>query len=147
MNIDLEKNGEIQGSRLQITESMKKNLLEATKWIKFMNVIGSVGIVIMAFVGLVTFFWGLRDSYGNGEKIYIGLIYVAISAVYYPLLKKAFTFVKQARNACQNDDELELEGMFDSLRYVSRYSGIICAVVLGIYALVIIAIIIEAIIG
>ena len=49
-----------------------------------MNVIGSVGIVIMAFAGLVTFFWGLRDSYSNGEKIYTGLIYVAISAVYYP---------------------------------------------------------------
>ena len=145
MSIDVEKNGEIQGSRLQITESMKKNLLEATKWIKFMNVIGSVGIVIMALTGLVTFFLGLRDS--NSEEIYAGLIYVAISAVYYPLLKKAFTFVKQARNVCQNDDELELEGMFDSLRYVSRYSGIICAVVLGIYALAIIAIIIGAVIG
>ncbi len=146
MGIDLEKNGENQGSRLQITESMKKNLLEATKWIKFMNIIGCVSVGILAFVGLITFFWGLRDSYSNGEKIYIGLIYVAISAVYYPVLKKVFAFVKQARNACRNDDEEELEGMFGSLRYVSRYSGIICAVVLGVYVLAIIAFVIGSVV-
>lgn len=103
-----------------------------------MNVLGCVSIGILAFCGLMIFFWGIMDSYSNGEKVYIGLLYVAMCAIYYPVLKKVFAFVKQARNSCLHNSNEELEGMFDSLRYIAKYNGIICAVFLCLYVFAII---------
>lgn len=138
MGIDLIKNEEEVYIRLEITDEMKENLLEATKWIRFMNIVGCISMGLLAFVGLMFFFNGIMDSYHNGINSYIGLVYIALAAIYYPVLKKVFAFVSQARSACKYDDCEKLAGMFDSLRYVAKYSGIICAVILGIYAVAII---------
>ncbi len=138
MGIDLIKNEEEVNKQLEVTEKMKENLLEATKWIKFMNVVGCVSMGLLAFIGLMLFFNGIMSSYHNGVNSYIGLFYVVLAAIYYPLLKRIFVLVRQARCACEYNSSEELDGMFDSLRFVSKYSGIICAVVLGIYAVAII---------
>ena len=68
----------------------------------------------------------------------IGYLCLFLAAIYYPVLKRIFSFINQARSACRYDDNKELNDMFDSLRYVSKYFGIICLVFLGIYAFAII---------
>lgn len=56
MGIDLIKNEEEVNIRLEITDEMKENLLEATKWIRFMNIVGCISMGLLAFVGLMFFF-------------------------------------------------------------------------------------------
>lgn len=145
MGIGLIKNEEEVAKHLELTEKMKANLLEATKWIKFMNIVGCISIGLLAFVGLMFFFNGIMDSYHNGINSYIGLCYIALAAIYYPVLKKLFALVAQARSACKYDDCEKLDAMFDSLRYVVKYSGILCAVILGVYVVAIIVGIFSAI--
>lgn len=132
MAIDLNKTEETVECRLKITEEMKENLLKATKWIKFINIVGCISMGFLAIVGLI----GFMDGYRGTE----GIIYIILAAIYYPVLKRIFSFINQARSACRYDDNKELNDMFDSLRYVSKYFGIICLVFLGIYAFAIIAI-------
>lgn len=130
MGMDLNKKEELVNSRLEITHEMKENLLEAIKWIRFMNVVGCVSMGLLAFVGLMLFFNEIVGSCRNGQKIFIGLFCVILAAIYYPVLKRVFAFVRQARCVCEYNSGEELNGMFDSLRFVSKYLGIICAVVL-----------------
>ena len=127
MGIDLNKTEETVECRLKITEEMKENLLKATKWIKFINIVGCISMGFLAIVGIIAIFWGVMD-----------IIYIILAAIYYPVLKRIFSFINQARSACRYDDNKELNDMFDSLRYVSKYFGIICLVFLGIYAFAII---------
>lgn len=139
MAIDLNKTKETVECRLKITEEMKENLLKATKWIKFINIVGCISMSFLVIVGFIAIFWGLMDGYrGTGSSIPMGIIYIILAAIYCPVLKRIFSFINQARSACRYDDNKELNDMFDSLRYVSKYSGIICVVFLGIYAFVII---------
>lgn len=135
MAIDLNKTEETVECRLKITEEMKENLQKATKWIKFINIVGCISMGFLAIVGFIAIFWGFMDGYrGTGSSIPMGIIYIILAAIYYPVLKRIFSFINQARSACRYDDNKELNDMFDSLRYVSKYFGIICVVFLGIYA-------------
>ena len=132
MAIDLNKNAENVDARLKITNEMKENLLIAIKWIKFMNVVGCVSLGALALLGFIGFFSGIMGSGGMS----LGIIYLVLAAIYYPVLKRVFAFVNQARSACEYDSSEDLNGMFDSLRFISKYLGIICVVVVGIYAFV-----------
>lgn len=134
MGIDLNKSTENVDARLEITNEMKENLLVAIKWIKFMNVVGCVSLGALALLGFIGFFSGIM----GGGGMALGVIYLVLAAIYYPVLKRVFAFVNQARCACEYDSSEELNGMFDSLRFISKYLGIICAVVVGFYAVAII---------
>lgn len=140
MGIDLIKNEEEVNARLEITEEMKENLLIATKWIKFMNVVGCVSLGALAFICFIGFFSGMM---GGGMSL--GIMYLLSAAIYYPVLKRVFAFVNQARSACEYDSSEDLHEMFDSLRFISKYLGIIWAIVVGFWAVVIIVAIIVVI--
>lgn len=141
MGIDLIKNEEKVDARLKITNEMKGNLLIATKWIKFMNIVGCVSLGALTLLGFIGFFSGIMGSGGMS----LGIIYLVLTAIYYPVLKRVFAFVSQARSACEYDSSEDLNGMFDSLRFISKYLGVICAVVVGFYAVAIIVGIFAAI--
>ena len=109
MAIDLNKTEETVECRLKITEEMKENLLKATKWIKFINIVGCISMGFLAIVGFIAIFWGFMDGYrGTGSCIPMGIIYIILAAIYYPVLKRIFSFINQARSACRYDDNKEL---------------------------------------
>ena len=98
MGIDLNKTEETVECRLKITEEMKENLLKATKWIKFINIVGCISMGFLAIVGIIAIFWGFMDGYrGTGSSIPMGIIYIILATIYYPVLKRIFSFINQAR--------------------------------------------------
>lgn len=131
-------NREEVDARLEINDTMKENLMKATKWIQFMNIVSSISILCLAFSGgLILFFNGIMDS-SHSVNTFKGVAHLASAAISFPVLKRSFTFVEQARSACKYDDNEKLAGMFDSLRFVAKYTGIVCVVILAIYAIAII---------
>lgn len=99
---------------------------------------------LYAFAGFGFFFYGLRSDDHNAEAAGMGLVYLAVAAIYYPILKRTFTFIEQARSACKFDDNEKLAGMFDSLRFVAKYAGIVTVVT---FAVIVFAIIVLVIIS
>ena len=136
MDYELEKTNAQNASRLEVTADMKLNLSTAVKWIKFINILGAIGLAICALAGIGTLAYGtMGNSTDSGIQIVTGLIYVVMVAVYVPLLKMAFAFVRQARCACENDDNLQLADMFSTMKRGAKYMGILCIVCLCFYAL------------
>ena len=79
MGIDLIKNEEEVNIRLEITDEMKENLLEATKWIRFMNIVGCISMGLLAFVVFIGWFLydafcfvkSNNDTYGLADKVIV----------------------------------------------------------------------------
>ena len=85
--------GALRAKSKKITEEMKENLLKATKWIKFINIVGCISMGFLAIVGFIAIFWGFMDGYrGTGSSIPMGIIYIILAAIYYPVLKMNFFF-------------------------------------------------------
>lgn len=141
--VDLEKNDEhalnenstVVETKLTVTEAMKQNLLSATKWIKFLNIVGCIGVGFLMLMAIIVFISAVSNPY-NGNA-YASVVWVIIAGVYIVPIRRIFTFIEQARNVCLYEDQDDFEGMFDSLRYVSRYIGIVTIVVLSIYTVII----------
>lgn len=123
------------GKGLTMTDSMKENLMSATKWIKFLNIVGCVGIGFLLLMAIAVFVSAVSNPYSGNA--YASVVWVIIAAVYIIPIRRIFKFVEQSRNVCLYEDQNDFEAMFDSLRYVSRYIGIVTIVVLSIYAIII----------
>ncbi len=131
METNLEKNYGT-GNPLTITDGMKSDLLSAVKWIKFLTIVACCATGLLVILGLVMLF------VGEMTNTIIGIVYFIIAIVYIPILKKAFAFIRQSRNACNNDDNQELAEMFASVKYIAKYIGVLNIVAIASYALVLI---------
>lgn len=128
-------NNKDEGATIKITNSMKENLLSATKWIKFLNIMGCISIGLFLLLAIVEFIAVLSNPYQKNAAMAIWIIIIA--GVYIVPIVRIFKFIKQARNACFYEDQDDFEAMIESLRYVSRYVGIVTIVVLSLYAILI----------
>lgn len=124
---------------LRITESIQQNLLSAAKWLKFLTVLGTIGMVFIALPGvLFPFYTGI---YGQ----VIAIIYFAMCALCYYPIKKCYDIVSSTRKAMNNASQDSLELCADNLRSLLKYFGILSIIVIVPYALSILyAIIIAA---
>lgn len=146
MTTDLNQNREKVNTRLEITSEMKGYLLKATKWIYFLNLLSCIGCVLSVLSGIFILFSGIEES--SQRDLFKGVWYLIVIAIWYPPLKRTFTFVEQARSACMSDDNVKLAGMFDSLRFVAKYYGIIAIVLIAIFsAILVLRLVLAAILG
>ena len=114
---------------LRITESIKENLLTAAKWLKFLTVVSIVGVALVALMAMIIPF--LAASQG----ILLFFVYMAIAIYIYPIVK-CLKIVESTRNAMNNASQVDLETAAASLKSLLKYIGILCIIVLSLYALI-----------
>ena len=124
---------------LRITESISKNLLSATKWIKLFTVIATViaafillhaviALTIPEIEGIPGFVFSILDL------IYLALMY------YYPI-KKGFSVIKHTRASISNEDQEALEIAVEDNYKLLRYIGILFIITLILFVLFVIGMI------
>ena len=126
---------------MTVSQDMKDDLLTTAKWMKFLCIIGSIGAAIMVIIGIAmvalgTTIGGLAGSAGSTVgSAFLGVIYLAMSALYiYPIVK-GFQFASATKAACLSDNEAQLARGFASLRAMVKFFGILTIVILVFYAL------------
>ena len=115
---------------LKITESIQQNLLSAVKWLKFLTILGTIGMVLIALCGVVSLF---LPSYTGGTVM--ALMYFVICGLYYYPIKKGYDIVSSTRDAMNNASQDSLELCADNVKSVLKYLGILNIVLLSLYAL------------
>lgn len=118
---------------LRITENIQKNLLSATKWLKFMTILGTVGVALLFIIGIVLFFIPTYD--GVPGAVY-GAIYMLLTLLYFYPIKKSFDLIKNTRDAMGNASQMSLEQAAANVKSILKYFGILSIVCLSIYALI-----------
>lgn len=120
-----------------VNEGMKRDLLSAAKWTKFLCIIGCIGVVLLVLIGILMSVLG--SSFGLGNTFLgagMGVLYLIMAALYiYPLIK-GFQFANSTKAACLTDNENELARGFSGLRALLQFFGILTIIVLILYALV-----------
>lgn len=67
---------------LRITENIQNNLLTATKWLKFMTILGTVGVALFFIIGIVLLFIPTYD--GVPGALYARYLHAADTALLLP---------------------------------------------------------------
>lgn len=120
---------------LRITENIQSNLLSATKWLKFMTILGTVGVALLFIIGIVLLFIPTYD--GVPGALY-GVIYMLLTLLYFYPIKKSFDLIKNTREAMGNASQVGLEQAAANVKSILKYFGILSIVCLSIYALILI---------
>ncbi len=128
--------------QMRVTDSMKENLMKGTKWVYFLAVMSTIGVVLTALCGLLSL---LFASLVSPVYSVIGVIYIAIAGFYYPILRKVFAFVKNTQTACQIDDEASLEEGVKAFSLAAKYMGHFTIGIIVLYIFIFIAAIISAV--
>lgn len=122
-----------------VNSGMKADLISASKWTKFLCIVGCIGVVLLVVIGIMMFAVG--SSFGFGSTPFgagLGVLYLILAVIYiYPIIK-GFQFANATKAACLTDNEAQLARGFSGLRAVLQFFGIITIIVLAIYALVLV---------
>lgn len=117
---------------LRITENIQKNLLSATKWLKFMTILSTVGVALFFIIGIVLLF---IPTNGRDPGALFGVIYMLLTLLYFYPIKKSFDLIKNTRDAMGNASQMGLEQAAANVKSILKYFGILSIVCLSIYAL------------
>ena len=131
--ITLEKNvNDNINTPLVVSDDMKSDLLSIACWVKFLNIVGAVGLVLIILGGFV---------YLTISKFGEGLFLIIVAGILCLPLLRSFEFVRQA---IEFDDNDSLRNMFGSVRYIVKFYGIYTIVVLGLYVVMLFLIAVAA---
>ena len=120
---------------LRITENIQNSVLTATKWLKFMTILSTVGVALFFIIGIVLLFIPTYD--GVPGALY-GVIYMLLTLLYFYPIKKSFDLIKNTRDAMGNASQMGLEQAAANVKSILKYFGILSIVCLSIYALILI---------
>jgi hypothetical protein len=125
----------------------KDYLLTAAKWSRFLGIVGCVmsGLVaILAFfittlMNTMTAMQGVNtNAIGSGVGAFMTIFYLGMAALGFVYALYMYQFGTKTKAAIlSNDSELLTEG-FKNLKSMFRFSGILTAIVLSFYGLILI---------
>lgn len=115
---------------LKMTNSIAENLLTATKWLKFLNIVAAVGVALVVIAGL------FMAVSGAPQGLLLLVSYMIAAGIYaYPLIK-SFSLVSNIREAINSDSQNALESAAENFKSLLKYMGVLTIVVLCLYVVI-----------
>lgn len=143
----------IEEFELQLNESAKGFLKEATKWAYFLSILGYIGIALIVlaavFAGALFAFIGNlsreMNSFGAMGASFISVFYLIIAAFYFFPVYYLNKFASNAKIALRDNDSKSLAASFDYLKSHYKFMGIVALIILSLYALIMVFVVIAAV--
>lgn len=126
---------------LIITTEIKEYLLETVKWGKFLAISGYIIVGLLLILSLLFIFgMGMFGSlYGNGMGVMIGGLYFIMCVLYLFPIHYLYKFSIEVKKGLQSsENNFSLVTGFENLKSLFKFMGVMTAVVLSFYALVIV---------
>lgn len=123
---------------LRITESISRNLLSATKWIKLFTIIASViaaFILLHAVIALT-----IPEIEGIPGVVFSIMDLIILALMYYPI-KKGISIIKHTKASITNEDQEALEIAAEDNYKLLRYNGILFIITLILFVIFVIGMI------
>lgn len=127
---------------LEITPMIKSQLKEASKWAKFLAILGFIGLGIMVLVALLFLLVGNMLSDTNSVSPHLlGFIYLVFAGIYFMPIKYLYDFSTQMSRSIMMTDQQSFSDAINSLKSHYKFIGIMTIVMLSLYLLLIIAVV------
>jgi hypothetical protein len=137
---NLENNTPVENSLMSNME-INNYLMEASKWGKFLAIIGYVMMGLLVLVAIVMMFSLSVLSQASQSKFpmgLVGLLYILLAGIYYFPITYLYKFSAQMKQAIQLQNEHLLASGFQNLKSLFKFMGIFTIVMLSVYGLVLI---------
>lgn len=123
-------------NQLTISPDIVNFLRETAKWAKFLSIVGFVMMGLFVIMGvffsaMIGGMGGAAAGLGGG---FLGLVYVAMAALYFFPILYLYRFSTQIKTAIDNNDQGFLSSAFSNLKSCYKFLGILMAIILGFYA-------------
>jgi hypothetical protein len=122
-----------------LTAIAKQALLVASKWAKFLSILGFIGVGLMVVLGIFIMlqFSNLPVRVGNGLPVgMFGFIYIAMALLYFFPVYYLFQFANNTKKGISNNSNDSIEIGLVNLKSMFKYIGIFTLVILSIYVLI-----------
>jgi hypothetical protein len=152
MEDDLTLDGDyLSEKELYVTGEVRGHLAKTAKWGKFLAIVGFIGVgfMVIAALSVGSLMTTLGNNFGNAgfpAAFPAGLLtvfYLFFAAIYFFPILYLYKFSTKIQNALRRDDQISFNEGMHNLSRLYQFMGIFMAVVLSLYA----AIIVFAIIG
>ena len=120
---------------LEVSESVKTSLEKMVYWSKFLAIVGYVfcALILLGAVAIA-----LTDySIGYYNTKVIAIFYIIMGAMYYYPTNCLFIFAKNTKSALVSNNQDELNSGLSKLTSFFTFFGILTAVILGLYGIII----------
>jgi hypothetical protein len=118
----------------------KYNLTQAGKWARFLGIVGYVftGFIAIAALFLMVGMGAMGDAMGLGGGIgaMAGILYIGLAVLYFFISKHTYNFGKGMRQSIEQNISGSLTSGFKSLNSLFTITGILTAIVVGLYAII-----------
>lgn len=131
---------------LKVTPAAKSYLATTIKWGKFLYVILIISLVFLALCAILFLALG-KEPIQDTPAFAFGIGFLVGLALYIAPVIYLGKCLKAAKAAVETDDEAQLTEATKNLKSMLKYFGILCIVMLAIYAVLIVAVIAAAIAG
>ena len=134
---------------LEISDEIKKDLLTAGKWAKFLAILGFIGMGLMVVAGfimsIVMAFLPLGQNYPLPfPAFWLGFIYLVLALIYILPLLYLYRFATHIKQALSSDNQQLLTSAFRNLKAHYRFISILIIVMFCVY---IVALIVTIFVG
>ncbi len=142
-------------SNLEVSYKVKYDLYHASKWAKFLAIVGFVftGLILLGALFMLTFNFSSFPEMG-GQALFatigfktLGVVYLIIGGVHFLLCYYLYAFARKSITGVNTDNQVSFEQGIENLRKTFKALGIITACFIALYALIIIIAIFSAVIG
>lgn len=146
------ENSEVKAdSPMVIDSQIKEHLTEASKWGKFLAILGYIviGLLMLTGILMVVIFSSVGKMTDLNFPIgLMSLIYIIIAAIYVIPVNYLYRFSTKMKQGLSTDDSQAVTSGFANLKALFKFVGVFTIIVLALYVLIfLVAIIAGAIAG
>jgi hypothetical protein len=125
---------------LVVNEQMKKDLLTAAKWGKFLSIMGfiSTGFMVLAALGMTAMTSNPAFRQVGMSPMVIVLMYLFIAGIYFTMSYLLFQFSNKTKMAVIETNTMSLQEGFKALANLYKFAGILTIITIALYFLFII---------
>ena len=121
-----------------MTDKTKQAFGRMAPWLKFLAILGFVGLGVLFIVGVVMMVLDLRAFYHWGR--FLGAFYIVISVVMFFPVRWIFHWATLAKRCGQDGSDENLEALAVNLHRLVKFYGIMTIVLLAVYVVVVVTI-------
>ncbi|MCF3111086.1 DUF5362 domain-containing protein [Niabella sp. CC-SYL272] len=127
---------------LEINDQGKAYIDEASKWARFLGIIGFIALFFIVIAGLVVLMAGSSMMQASGMPLsgaLMGFIYIVMAVLYFFPSFYLYKFGSTARKGIQTENINDLNEGLRYLKSFFRFTGILTIVVIGFYIIAFLA--------
>jgi hypothetical protein len=144
----------IENKGITLSDDALRQISQIAKWAQFLAIIGFVVAALIVVAGLFmgSFMSIFKEMSGNTQMPHmpfmaLSVVYIILGGIYFIPSWFLYKFSTETRKALLGNDEEILTEALSNLRRTFKFLGIMTIVIIGLYVLVIIAVMIGAALG